>query len=166
MNLTDIHNLYDYNYWAKRRILAVVETLSPEQFAKDLNSSHAGIQGTLFHIMGAEEIWFKRWRGESPGSFGTAKEYPSLDLLSDHWDMVEHEIMGFCHMLKTDEDLKKIIAYRNLKGEAYSQPLERLMQHLVNHSTYHRGQVVTMLRQLGVKPVATDLVAYYLEKDR
>jgi len=166
VNLQDIHDLYDYNYWAKRRILAVVETLSPEQFAKDLSSSHGGIQGTLFHIMGAEEIWFKRWKGESPSSFGTAEQYPSLDLLSDHWDMVEHEVMGFCHMLKSDEDLRKIIAYRNLKGEAYSQPLGRLMQHLVNHSTYHRGQVVTMLRQLGVKPVATDLVAYFLEKDR
>ena len=80
MNLQDIHDLYDYNYWAKRRILAVVETLSPEQFAKDLSSSHGGIQGTLFHIMGAEEIWFKRWKGESPSSFGTAAPQQAISV--------------------------------------------------------------------------------------
>jgi len=165
MNLTDIHNLYDFNYWAKRRILGVVETLTPEQFSKNLNSSHGGIQGTLIHTMGAEEIWLKRWKGESPASFAKAEEYPSFDLIADHWDMVEHEIMGFCHKLRTDEDLQKKIAYRDLKGNAFTQPLGHLMQHVVNHSTYHRGQVVTMLRQLNVKPVSTDLVAYYREKN-
>ena len=164
MHLQDIHNLYEYNYWANHRLLEVVETLPGEQFAKDLGSSHGGIQGTLVHTMGAEEIWLKRWKGESPGSFYSAQDFPTFDGLSNNWEMVEMEVMGFCHTLKTDDDIKKTISYKNLKGESFSQPLWQLMQHLVNHSTYHRGQIVTMLRQLGIKPIGTDLVMYFREQ--
>jgi uncharacterized damage-inducible protein DinB len=161
MHLQDIHTLYDYNYWANHKLLDIVETLTQEQFTKDFGSSHGGIHGTLFHMMGAEEIWLKRWKGENPASFHKAEEYPTFDALTGHWDMVEHEMIGFCHMLKTESDIQRIVVYKDLKGNEYSQPLSQLMQHLANHSTYHRGQIVTLLRQLGVKPVGTDLVAYY-----
>ena len=161
MHLQDIHILYEYNYWANHKLLEIVEELTEEQFKKDFGSSHGGLHGTLFHMMGAEEIWLKRWKGNSPTSFNKAEDYPTFDALMQHWDMVEHEMMGFCHMLKTETDILRMVTYRDLKGNEYSQPLYQLMQHLVNHSTYHRGQVVTNLRQLDVKPVATDLVAYY-----
>lgn len=164
MHLQDIHNLYEYNYWANHRLLEIIETLAQEQFTKDLGSSHGGIQGTLVHTMGAEEIWLKRWKGESPATFYSAEDFPTIEALSNQWEMVEMEMMGFCHLLKTEEDIKKSISYKNLKGEAFSQPLWQLMQHLVNHSTYHRGQIVTMLRQIGVKPVGTDLVTYFREQ--
>ena len=164
MQLSDIHNLYEYNYWANHRLLDIVETLSPEQFTKDLTSSHGGVQGTLVHAMGAEEIWLRRWKGESPSTFYATKDFPTQESLINNWEKVEMEMMGFCHMLKTDEDLKQIVAYKNLKGDAFSQPLWQLMQHLVNHSSYHRGQLVTMLRQLGVQPVSTDMVAFYRER--
>ena len=78
--------------------------------------------------------------------------------------MIEHEMMGFCHMIKSENDIQKIITYKDLKGNEYSQPLYQLMQHLVNHSTYHRGQVAAMLRQMDVKPAGTDLIRYYREK--
>ena len=164
MHLQDIHTLYEFNYWANHRLLDIVETLTEEQFKKDLSSSHGGIHGTLFHTMGAEEIWLRRWKGVSPAIFSKAEDYPTFDVLKQHWDVVEHEMMGFCHMLKTDDDIRKVISYKDLKGNEYSQPLYQLMQHLVNHSTYHRGQIVTMLRQLGVKPIATDFVAFLREK--
>ena len=166
MHIQDIHTLYEFNYWANHRLLDIAETLSEEQFKKDLNSSHGGIHGTLIHAMGAEEIWLKRWKENSPTSFAKAEDYPTFDILTQHWDMVEHEMMGYCHMLKTDDDIRKIISYKDLKGNEYSQPLYQLMQHLINHSTYHRGQVVTMLRQLGVKPIATDMVAFFREKNK
>ncbi|MBI1805418.1 MAG: DinB family protein [Ignavibacteria bacterium] len=161
MHLSDIHTLYEYNYWANSRLLGIVETLTMEQFTKDLGSSHGGIHGTLVHIMAAEEIWLKRWKGESPTILRTTAEFPTFDTMSDHWDMVEHEMMGFCHMLKSDQDIMKAVSYKDTKGTPYSQPLYQMMQHLINHSTYHRGQVVTMLRQLSVKPIGTDLIMYY-----
>lgn len=58
------------------------------------------------------------------------------------------------------------IAYVNTKGERWEYPLGRLMQHVVNHSTYHRGQVTTLLRQLGVKPLATDLLVFHDQAEK
>ena len=164
MHLHDLHTLFEYNAWAKARLVEVVETIPHEQYMKDFGSSHGGIHGTIFHIMGAEAIWLRRWKGESPASFWKAEEFPTFDALKQRWDMVEHEMLGFCHMLKSDEDIHRTIVYRDLKGNDYSQPLNQLMQHLVNHSTYHRGQVTTMLRLVDVKPPNTDLITYYREK--
>jgi uncharacterized damage-inducible protein DinB len=164
MTIAEIRTLYEYNYWAKARIMNVVETLSHDQFTKNLGSSHGGVHGTLVHIMGAEEIWLKRWQGTSPSSFYKAEDFPTFDAVENHWKMVEHEMMGYCHMLKTENDIQRVVTYKDLKGNQYSQLLWQAMQHLVNHSTYHRGQVVTMLRQLGVKPIGTDLITFYREK--
>jgi uncharacterized damage-inducible protein DinB len=164
MNLHDIRTLYEFNFWAKGRLLADLEALTPDQYAKNLNSSHGGVLGTLVHLVGAEEIWVRRWKGDSPTTFLRPEEFPTLESISDRWDMVEHEIMGFCHMLKSDDDIAKQISYKDLKGNPYSMMLSHLMQHLVNHSTYHRGQIVTMVRQSGLKPSATDLVVFYREQ--
>jgi uncharacterized damage-inducible protein DinB len=164
MNLQDIRDLYEFNFWAKGRLLESAGTLTPEQYAANLNSSHGGIQGTLVHLVGAEEIWVRRWKGDSPTTFMSPADFPTLQSISDRWDMVEHEIMGFCHMLKSDADVGRQVSYKDLKGNAYTMALSLLMQHLVNHSSYHRGQIVTMLRQAGIKPVPTDLVAFYRER--
>ncbi|HTK82918.1 MAG TPA: DinB family protein [Bacteroidota bacterium] len=164
MQLSDIHNLYEYNYWANHRLLDIVEALTPDQFTKELGSSHGGVQGTLVHAMGAEEIWLRRWKGESPSTFYSTEDFPTQESLINNWEKVEMEMMGFCHMLKEDKDLERVVAYKNLKGDQFSQPLWQLMQHLVNHSSYHRGQLVTMLRQLGVQPVSTDMVAFFRER--
>ena len=164
MNLHDIRSLYEFNYWAKGRILESAAALTPEQYAQDLNSSHGGIHGTLVHLVGAEEIWVRRWKGDSPATFMKPVDFPTLQSISDRWDMVEHEIMGFCHMLKSDADVARPVTYKDIKGNSYTMALSLLMQHLVNHSTYHRGQLVTMLRQSGIKPPATDLVAFYREQ--
>lgn len=163
MHLNDIRTLYDFNYWAKKRIMEVVGTLSSEQYCKDMGSSHGGIRGTLVHTMGAEEIWLKRWKGETISSFAKEGDFPDLTSLTSRWAIVERDILHFCEALAGDEAIQKRFEYKDLRGNAYSSVLYEAMQHLVNHSTYHRGQVVTMLRQAGAKPVATDLIAYYRE---
>src|SRR5512142_520819 len=142
MTLGDLRDLFDYTYWANHRLLEVVAALPHEEFTRDLGSSHGGIQGTLVHAMGAEEIWLRRWKGISPSSFYSAAEFPTLEGIEDHWEMVEMEVLGFCHMLKTDADLLVPLAYSDLRGNRHTQPLYQTMQHLANHSTYHRGQVV------------------------
>ena len=107
MNLLDIQTLFEYNAWARTRQVEVVESIPPEQYSRDMGSSHGGIHGTLFHIMGAEAIWLKRWKGESPASFWKPEEFPTFESLKQRWDIVEHEMMGFCHMLKTDADIRR-----------------------------------------------------------
>ena len=63
-----------------------------------------------------------------------------------------------------DTELDRVVRYRNFKGEDHASPLWQLMRHMVNHSTYHRGQITTMLRQLGHEAVSTDLVVYYRQQ--
>ncbi len=163
MNKTDIQDLYRFNYWATHRILDLLGSISSEHYSKDMSSSHGGIHGTLVHMMGAEELWLKRWKGESPTSMYKASDFSSLADVGTRWKIVEENMMIFCTNIADDRDLLRVVAYKDLKGNPYSQPLYQLMQHLVNHSSYHRGQIVTMLRQLGVKPVGTDLVAFFRE---
>ncbi len=163
MTLADIQTLYDFNYWAKARIMSVVETLNQDQFTKDLGSSHGGIHGTLVHIVGAEHIWLSRWVGQPVFRLLNPTDYPTIPAVRQKWDEVEQQMGEFVGGL-TEENLSAIVMYKTTEGKQFSNPLWQMMQHVINHSTYHRGQIVTMLRQLGVKPIGTDLITFYREK--
>ena len=164
MTLQDIRTLYEFNYWANNKLFTVLRTLMPEQFTKDMGSSHGGIRGTLVHAMGAEEIWMKRWRGEATTGLPKEEEFQNIDLLLLRWADIEKKVRSFCDGLKSDEDIGRSFDYKDLKGNPHTSVLAHAMQHLVNHTTYHRGQIVTLLRQLGVKPVSTDMIAFYREQ--
>ncbi|MGA9365034.1 MAG: DinB family protein [Bacteroidota bacterium] len=163
MTLADIQMLYEFNYWANARLMTVVKSLREEQFAEDLGSSHRSIHGTLVHIVGAEHIWLSRWTGQPVFKLIDPKDYPTITAVQQKWDEVEQGMSGFVSEL-TDERLSAVLTYKTTEEKQFSNVLWQMMQHLVNHSTYHRGQIVTMLRQLGVKPVGTDLITFYREK--
>ena len=162
MNIDDIQNLYAYNRWANSRLLATVRLLEPRDFVRELGTSFSSVQGTLIHIMWAEWLWLRRWRGESPKRVFELKEFPDVDSLESSWDEVERDQVNFIGGL-TDERLGARVAYENLQGQRWEYSLAHMMQHLVNHSSYHRGQIVTLLRQLGQHPPATDFLAFFDE---
>lgn len=160
MTTGDIRTLYDYNRWANQRSLAAAAALAPEPFARELGSSFGSVRGTLTHILGAEWTWLERWQGRSPAK-GPAEILAAQTVaeLESHWARVEAARDAYLAGL-TDHDLAQGLSYRSLAGEPFTNPLGILLQHVVNHGTYHRGQITTLLRQLGAKPQATDLVAY------
>jgi uncharacterized damage-inducible protein DinB len=163
MTLADIRALFEFNYWAKARLMSVLESLSDEQFAKDLGSSHGGIQGTLVHIVGAENIWLSRWTDQTVFKLLDREDYPTRATIREKWDEVEHGMSEFISRL-TEENISAVVTYKTIEGKQFSHPLWQMMQHVVNHSSHHRGQIVTMLRQLGIKPVGTDLITFYRNK--
>ena len=160
MDLDRIKALYEYNWWANARILDAASRLTPEKFTKDLRSSYPSVRDTLVHVMSAERIWLKRWKGTSPKAMLAPSDFRTISPLKARWAKVEREQAQFVSSV-TEESLKTIIAYVNTEGETWRYPLWQTMQHVVNHSTYHRGQVTTMLRQLGAEPVATDFLVFY-----
>jgi uncharacterized damage-inducible protein DinB len=160
MNLNDIRTLFAFDQWATDRILDIVATVPEDQYVKNMNSSHGGVRGTLIHYYGAEWIWLERWKGTSPTTLIKEEDIPTFPQLREKWAALRQELNQFVNTL-TEEKLQSSLTYKDLKGNQYTQPLWQQMQHLINHSTYHRGQVVTMLRQVGVKPVSTDLIMYY-----
>jgi uncharacterized damage-inducible protein DinB len=86
-----------------------------------------------------------------------------VDSLRGKWAEQEARLLTFVGKL-TQEDLNRVMEYKTLKFGVYRNPLCQSMQHVVNHGTYHRGQVTTLLRQLGAQPILTDLMHYYRER--
>jgi uncharacterized damage-inducible protein DinB len=162
MNRQDIVTLYDYNAWANARILRAVEPLTPEAFLRDLKNSFPSVRDTLVHILGAEWIWLRRWHGESPSQTLPAADFLTLASLKDRYAAVEKERRAFLEGL-SEKRLAQPFPYRDIAGKAHTLLLVQSLQHVVNHGTYHRGQITTMLRQLGATPVSTDLARFYLE---
>jgi uncharacterized damage-inducible protein DinB len=157
-----IQEFYRYNRWANGRVFEAVSGLTPEEFAKDLGSSFPSVRDTLLHVVGAEWLWLQRWKGVSPQSVFRAIDFPRVDDLRARWSEVEIEQRAFLGAV-TAQRLVAVVQYVNLQGQTWQYPLWRQMYHVVNHSTYHRGQLTTMLRQLGARPLPTDVLVFHDE---
>lgn len=162
MSPQEIQQLFDYNAWANRRVMTAAEKLTPEQFLKPLHSSFSSVRDTLAHIYGAEYIWLERFQGGSP-PMPQADRFPELKTLRTAWDELEQRLLDFGGGL-TQSALDAELEYKTYTMGVVRDPLSHAMQHLVNHSTYHRGQVTTLLRQHGVEGVSTDLIRFYREQ--
>jgi uncharacterized damage-inducible protein DinB len=161
--LETIRLLFDYTRWADGRMFDALSKLTAEQYTKDLGSSLKSVRDTAVHLVSAQWIWLSRWNGIVPKGMWNASDYPDLVSLSKPREELVRELFEFL-AAQTEDSLAKPLTYKNLKGDSFSYPLGQLMLHLVNHSTYHRGQVTTLIRQLGAQPVSTDLVLYYAER--
>ncbi|AFM39857.1 hypothetical protein Desaci_0797 [Desulfosporosinus acidiphilus SJ4] len=155
-------DLYKYDDWANFKLLDGIRQLENEEFIRDLSSSFSSVRDTMVHILGAEELWLSRWMGEQGRSLLNANNFLTADALSKRWSDFGKLLNSYLDSLK-EENLMEEISYKNLKGIPYSLELWKQMLHVINHSTYHRGQVITMLRQLKKQPPSLDLINYYLE---
>lgn len=168
MNLKDIKRLFDYTEWANDLAIAAAAKLPDENLRRDTGISHGSILGTLVHMAGAEWIWLERWHGHSPPkaeawSKWSTEACADLPTLKERWAEVIDRRARF--VAELDEDrLSADLAYKLLSGDPSSLPLIDQMQHVVNHATMHRGQIVGMIRQLGIDPPGTDLL-FYLRRE-
>ncbi|MFY9570098.1 MAG: DinB family protein [Blastocatellia bacterium] len=159
MNKHEVDYLFQYNRWANARMLDAASKLTVEDFTKDLKSSHRSLRDTLSHTLAAEWIWLERWKGTSPKALLNPADFPTVESVRARWASVDDDYVAFINQL-ADASLGTVIAYTNTKGERWEYPLGRMMQHLANHSSYHRGQVTTMLRQLGAAVSPVDLLVF------
>ena len=164
MDSQEIRNLFDYMYWAHERMIRPVVDLSTEEFTRELGSSHSSLRDTLVHIMSVEWIWLSRWHGISPPALLDPTGFLDLDSVEKRWASLRHELQRFLGQIR-DDNLNVPISYRSVRGEDLSLPLVCTLQHVVNHHTYHRGQVATLLRQLGREPVSTDMTLFFFEDE-
>ena len=160
---SDLGRLLEYTVWANHRALRGAALLTVDQFRKDLKSSHGGVRGTLTHMMSAEAIWLDRWKGLTGTRMLDEGEFKDVVALRDRWSALEEHRAAWFRSLRK-EAVTQALTYTNMEGKTFEQPLWQLVQHLVNHSTYHRGQVTTLLRILGSRGVTTDLVTFDREK--
>jgi uncharacterized damage-inducible protein DinB len=159
-----IQEMFKYNYWARDLQLQACAAVTPEQLSRPLGNSFSSIQETLVHLLGAEWIWLERWRGASPTTRAAvefaSERFVNLSAIEERWHVVESHMREYLEGL-TEDKLTQPLTYANLNGETWTYALWRTLFHLINHQTYHRGQVTTMLRQIGVQPPQIDfLVAH------
>jgi uncharacterized damage-inducible protein DinB len=172
MTTDDIQLLYEYDRWANNRVLQAASTLSVEEFTRDLGGSFRSVRDTLVHIIGSEWAWLTIWKQPSITSafvteFWTRLDtvfplnaFPDVAAVRLRWTAVEREQVEFVNRV-TNESLGRMLPVLTSQIS-----LAHLMQHLANHSTYHRGQVAEKTRQLGAVPVATDFAFFILEGRR
>ncbi len=152
-----------YNIWANERICKVLESLSPEILDKEQKSSFTSIRKTIYHIWDAETIWMKRLNGKS------LHEWPSETFKGSFLEFQKEFLGGsgkfYMFVINKDgKDLAKELTYKNTKGVQFTTKIYHILQHAVNHSTFHRGQIITMLRNAGVTQLpSTDFIAYVRE---
>ncbi len=163
MNLEDFRLLYDFNAWANNRTLDSCAALSSEQLTRDLGSSFKSVRDTLAHIYGAEWVWLERWHGRVPSGLPSAADFPDLETLRRRFSEIDRNLVDYVASLTAD-DLNRVLSIKTSSGATFAQPLWQMLQHLANHGSYHRGQVATMLRQLGAKATGTDLIGFYRER--
>lgn len=151
----------DYSAWATNRLLGAAAALANTELTHDFKTSDKNVLGTLGHVFGAERIWFERINGNSPTSF-VHDEARDFAALQKAWPLLQRQWKDWAAQL-TDEAVLAKIAYRDLKGNPWEQPLWQILLHVVNHGTHHRGQASGFLRSLGHPPPALDLIAFYRE---
>ncbi|SPF37818.1 conserved hypothetical protein [Candidatus Desulfosporosinus infrequens] len=163
MNKSQIIDIYSYDDWANKKLMNAVGQLENEEFVRDLSSSFSSIRDTMVHILSAEELWLSRWMGEHGRTQLNPADFPTYNSIAERWDSLRNNYDDFLLSL-TEEALTQELSFKTLKGESHSLELWKQMLHVTNHSTYHRGQTVTMLRQLKKQPPSLDLISYYLRE--
>jgi len=152
MNRETLRDFYEYNTWANRKTLDSLEGISNEAFVAPMAGSFASIRDTMVHILGAEWIWWQRCIGERPKGLLDVSDFPDVDSLRKRWIEIDN---GFLSLVN-GADLNEDITYVNRHGNQYTYSVGKILLHTANHSSYHRGQIVTLLRQIGAKPAVTD----------
>ncbi len=155
--------LFQYNLWADLRTLEACSALTNEQFTRDLGSSFGSVRDTLAHLYGAEWIWNERFQGRSPSALPSPAAFADLASVGAKIEEMDRHYIDYVSKL-TQQDLDQIVRFKSFKGTEVSNYLGQSLHHITNHGTYHRGQITTMLRQLGAKPISTDMIGYYREQ--
>ncbi|HKP48022.1 MAG TPA: DinB family protein [Pyrinomonadaceae bacterium] len=164
MDLSDVRDLFDYTEWANRLACDAAARLGSGDLRRETRISHGSVFGTLLHMAGAEWIWLERWQGRSPAgevawNLWKPEHCRDLEQLDQQWADLIATRREFLKGLD-EEKLHAEVPFILLNGDANSMRLVDQMQHVANHATLHRGQVVGMIRQFGIIPPSTDLLFF------
>jgi uncharacterized damage-inducible protein DinB len=159
-----LHQYAAHNLWANKQLIDVINRLTPEQVQQPITSSFPGIFKTVLHLLDAESMWWQRLKLEEH------VERPSEKFTGD-FNELQQKLLQQSALYEQwtagllDHQLQHVFAYQRSKMEQQKLPIAQTLLHIFNHGSYHRGQLVTMLRQLGVTNIPqTDFNAFLRQK--
>jgi uncharacterized damage-inducible protein DinB len=165
MTVHDLETLFDYGYWANRKLFDVLPTLTPEQLTRTVDDSHGSIRNTLVHMLNVERIWLGRSGGAFPQGIFNPTDFATADSIVAGWATHEAQMREFLSTLR-DPDLARVVDFTLGGTTKVSLPLGDLLQQAANHGVHHRGQVSLLLRLAGCNPENFDILLYRIEKSR
>lgn len=139
--------LYQYNAWANQRVLGALK----KQRVHDEK-----VLSLMGHIVAAQFLWLHRIKGLPPPDLKLWDNYDLENLAT----LAEGANTQWLEFVENTEDFNREMSYKNYTGDPYTNNVEMIMIHLVNHSSYHRAQIAMLLRQEGFEPVNTDFITY------
>lgn len=157
--LSTIRGLIAYTIWADRTVLADLGSARPEDLTRETGTSFHTLLGTMAHILGSEQLWLSRFLGIPLERIPNVDDYPTIESLTSAFEDFWPQLEFFLASLSADQ-LERDFTWTNLAGETHTAPFRTVLLHFANHATYHRGQIVSLLRQLGYIPPHTDLVYF------
>jgi len=157
-----LQHLYEYNYWANKRYLAVAGALSEEQLFRKQGHSWESVHAVFVHMMSSERMWQQRWHGEK-GEFLDPKDFPSVASIRDYWVDVEKNMSAFLAE-QTEQSLLRDVTYTNPKRETFTLPLWQMVVQPPNHNTHHRGELAAMFALMNIPHPEEEVIQYYLIK--
>jgi uncharacterized damage-inducible protein DinB len=158
-----VRQLLLYTLWADRVCLNAIEQVEPEDLTRDTGTSFGSLLGTLAHILGSQRLWLARFEGKACDRGSDLAAFPDWATLTAAWGETSAELGFFLASLTGDQVIADL-TWTSMEGVTYTRPLWQPVLHLVNHGTYHRGQVVAQLRQLGYEPPSTDMIYFLIDQ--
>lgn len=153
-----------YNLWANQALLSLIESLPEEQQQAEIKSSFSSLYKTVLHLLDAESIWWQRIKLQEKIIRPSENDEGNFAVLRQQ--LLQQNKRWQEWIMQTNEHgLQHEFIYFNSKKERFKRPVYQMLLHLFNHGTYHRGQLVTMLRQLGVEKIpSTDFIVWARKK--
>ena len=154
--------LFDYYYWARGQQFEACEALSEEQFTRELSNSFASVRDTFVHLLVAEWAWNARWQAKPLDDVPDPETIPTMAALRKRWESIEGETRNILAGL-TDDALAQPFTFTNMQAKENPCEFWQTFYHFLNHQSYHRGQITTLLRQLGAEAPSVDYATRYLQ---
>jgi uncharacterized damage-inducible protein DinB len=158
----DFVTLFASNRWADRRVLEACRKLTAEQYVVEPAPGWSSVRSTIVHIAIVTDGWIRAVAGEPVAIFSTEAELPTVDDAGRLLDRAGRVLDDLLPTL-TPERLAAPMTLRG-GGRTAILPPWAVFRHVVNHSTYHRGQVASKLKRLGVEPPVTDFIFWAFEQ--
>lgn len=149
-----------YNVWANTQFAEIIRGITPSYTDREIESSYPSIRTTINHIRSAEHIWLCRLQGKPITSWPKYDQHEYTNNLADAWLQGSRDILAFVEQL-TDEQFTQEYEYKDMSGNTHTDVLSNIFMHLFNHSSFHRGQLVTLFRQSGISTIPrSDYIVY------
>lgn len=162
MNIKDIHLIYEYNYWATKKILAASANVTQKQFTAPASFPYGGLHGTLVHTLETEWSWRALFQKIEDASELLPADYPTLSAIETRWHAEESAMRAYLASLH-DEDMESHLLYTTDTGVERDHILWHCLLHVVNHGTQHRSEAAALLTDYGHSPEDLDFTVFLNE---